>query len=152
MADKDAPKAATPEASRPDRSEPVIPGYWGQNFLLYGDISRLLFRMHRNVSAHMEAHKRLMERLQSVFQHEQAMVLELAKVIEEATAKAARASNEDRPALGNEGMERIFQHASKAMEESGKMLTDIQLEALTLLKHYMEEPQSDAEKSPAKPE
>lgn len=146
MAEKDKP--AAPEDEQSARNEPVIPGYWGPNMLIYGDISRLLFRMHRNVAAHMDAHRRLMERLQAVFQHEQAMVLELAKVIDEATTQAARKSNEGRPALGNESMERIFEHAGKAMQESGKMLTDIQLEALTLLQHYIEE--SGAE--PPKPE
>jgi len=138
MADKDAPKAATPEEWHSERNEPVIPGYWGPNMLLYADISRLLFRMHRNVAAHMDAHRRLMERLQSVFQHEQAMMLELAKVISEATTQATRPSDEKQAGLGREGVERIFDHASKAMEESGKMLTDIQLEALSLLKHYVE--------------
>src|SRR5579864_6070205 len=152
MADKDAPKAATPEEWHSERNEPVIPGYWGPNMLIYGDISRLLFRMHRNVAAHMDAHRRLMERLQSVFQHEQAMVLELAKVIDDATAQATRKSNEERPSVGNEGMERIFEHASKAMEESGKMLTDIQLEALALLKHYIEDAGGGTAKLPPKPE
>ncbi len=137
MAEKDKP--AAPEDEQSARHEPVIPGYWGPNMLIYGDISRLLFRMHRNVAAHMDAHRRLMERLQAVFQHEQAMVLELAKVIDEATTQAARKSNEGRPALGNESMERIFEHAGKAMQESGQMLTDIQLEALALLQHYIEE-------------
>jgi hypothetical protein len=138
MAEKEKP--AAPEEGHFGRNEPVIPGYWGPNMLIYGDISRLLFRMHRNVAAHMDAHRRLMERLQSVFQHEQAMVLELAKVIDEATSQAARKSNEDRPALGSESMERVFEHAARAMQESGKMLTDIQLEALSLLQHYIEEP------------
>lgn len=142
MADDDAPKPEGPS----ERREPVIPGYWGPNMLLYGDVSRLLLRMHRNVAAHMDAHKRLMERLQTVFQHEQAMVLELARAIDEATASAARKSNEERPALGSESFERIFEHAAKAMQESGKMLGDIQLEALALLKHYIEEP--DAAKPP----
>ena len=137
MADEDAPKAPTPDAWRSDRGEPVIPGYWGQNLLIYADISRLLFRMHRNVAAHMDAHRRLMERLQSVFQHEQAMMLELAKVINEVTTQTAKPSTEQ-VSLGKD-VERIFEHASKAMEESGKMLTDIQLEALSLLKHYIED-------------
>jgi hypothetical protein len=152
MAEKDAPKAATPDAWHSERNEPVIPGYWGPNMLIYGDISRLLFRMHRNVAAHMDAHRRLMERLQSVFQHEQAMVLELAKVIDDATAQATRKSNEERPSVGNAGMERIFEHASKAMEESGKMLTDMQLEALALLKHYIEDAGAGAAKPPSKTE
>jgi len=152
MAEKDAPKAATPEAGRSERSEPVIPGYWGPNLLIYADVSRLLFRMHRNVAAHMDAHRRLMERLQAVFQHEQAMVLELAKVIDDATNQASRKSNEGRSSVGSEGVERIFAHASKAMEESGKMLTDIQLEALALLKHYMEDPGPATAQPPSKTE
>jgi len=146
MAEKDAPKAATPEEWHSERNEPVIPGYWGPNMLLYADISRLLFRMHRNVAVHMDAHRRLMERLQSVFHHEQAMMLELAKVIGEATAQATKPSDEKQAALGKEGVERIFDHASKAMEESGKMLTDIQLEALSLLKHYIESAKENAPK------
>jgi hypothetical protein len=147
MAEKDKP--AAPEEWHSERNEPVIPGYWGPNMLIYGDISRLLFRMHRNVAAHMEAHKRLMERLQSVFQHEQALVLELARVIDEATGQAVRQSNEPRPALGTESMDRIFEHASKAMQESGKMLTDIQLEALALLQRYMEDEGAAPEKPAA---
>lgn len=147
MAEKDKP--AAPEEWHSERNEPVIPGYWGPNMLIYGDISRLLFRMHRNVAAHMEAHKRLMERLQSVFQHEQALVLELARVIDEATGQAARQSNAPRPALGAESMDRIFEHAGKAMQESGKMLTDIQLEALALLQHYMEETGGEQEEPAA---
>lgn len=143
MAEKDKP---VPPAEEPSgRAEPVIPGYWGSHLLVYGDISRLLLRMHRNVAAHMDAHRRLMERLQSVFQHEQAMMLELARVIDETTAQAARSSNEGRPALSKESMDRIFEHAGKAMQESGKMLTDIQLEALALLQHYIE----DARAAPA---
>lgn len=148
MADQDVPKAAPPDDWHAERKEPVIPGYWGPNMLLYGDISRLLFRMHRNVAAHMDAHKRLMDRLQSVFQHEQAMVLELARVIDEATAQAVRKSNEERPALTNEGFDRIFDHAGKALQESGKMLADIQLEALALLKHYIEESGTGGAKPP----
>jgi hypothetical protein len=38
-----------------------------------------------------------------------------------------------------DNLDRIFEHAGKAMQESGKMLTDIQLEALALLQHYIEE-------------
>lgn len=152
MAEKDAPTALAPEKTHTARSEPVIPGHWGPSMLLYNDISRLLLRMHRNVGVHMEAHKRLMERLQSVFVHEQALVLELAKVIEEATAQASRQSNADRAAIGNESVERVFAHAGKAMEESGKMLVDIQLEALALLKHYIDEAGGDVTKSPPKTE
>lgn len=141
MAEKD--KEAAPHEGQTGRAEPVIPGYWGSNLLIYGDISRLLLRVHRNVAAHMDAHKRLMERLQSVLQHEQAMVLELARVIDEAAAQATRSSNEERPALGKDNMDRIFEHAGKAMQESGKMLTDIQLEALALLQHYIEDARTE---------
>ena len=96
--------------------------------------------MHRNVAAHMDAHKRLMERLQAVFQHEQAMVLELAKVIDETTSQAVRQSNEDRPKLGSESMEQHLRARGQGdAGRSGKMLTDIQLEALALLKHYVDE-------------
>ncbi len=149
MANKDAPKPAVPGAWHSERNEPVIPGYWGPNMLIYSDISRLLFRMHRNVTAHMDAHRRLMERLQSMFQHEQAMVLELAKVIEEATAKATRSSNAERPAVGSESLDRVFAHAGKAMEESGRMLTEIQLESLSLLKQYVEDAGAGVAKGPA---
>jgi hypothetical protein len=139
MAGKDEPTRPTPDEWHSERHEPVIPGYWGPNMLIYGDISRLLFRMHHNVALHMDAHKRLMERLQSVFAHEQALVLELAKAIDEATAQASRQSNAVKPLPASESLDRIFEHASKAMQESGKMLTDIQLEALSLLQHYIEE-------------
>ena len=151
MAEKDTPQATPPGAGHAESHEPVIPGYWGPNLLVYGDISRLLLRVHRNVAAHMDAHKRLMERLQSVFQHEQAMVLELAKIIDETTLQAVRQTNEDRPTLSSEGMERIFEHASQAMQESA-MLTDIQLEALELLKHYVDEAAESIPRSPPKTE
>jgi len=152
MAEKDPPKTPTRDDPQAERSEPVIPGYWGpNNLLVYGDISRLLFRMHRNVAVHADAHRRLMERLQSVFAHEQALVLELARVIDEVTGQAAR-PGEGRPALGAESMERVFEHASKAMEESGKMLTDIQLESLALLKHYIEDMGGTSEKPSDKTE
>jgi len=141
MAEKD--KQAASSEGLTGRVEPLMPGYWGSHMLIYGDISRLLLRVHRNVAAHMEAHKRLMERLQSVLRHEQDMVLELARVIDEAAAQATRSSNEDRPALGTETMDRIFEHAGKAMQESGKMLTDIQLEALALLQHYIEDARAE---------
>lgn len=127
-----------------EQNEPVIPGYWGANTLLYSDISRLLFRIHRNVAAHMDAHKRLMERMQSVFAHEQAMMMELAKAVEEVTSRATSASNSERPAPSDESLDRIFEHAGKAMQESGRMLTDIQLEALSLLQHYIEETKAGA--------
>jgi hypothetical protein len=152
MAEKDPPKAAAPGARPAEDHEPVIPGYWGPNLLVYGDMSRLLLRVHRNVAAHMDAHKRLMERLQAVFQHEQAMVLELAKIIDDTTLQVVRQSNEDRPKLGTESMERIFEHAGRAMQESGKMLTDIQLEALALLKHYVDEAGESTATSPPKTE
>jgi len=139
MADDKAPK---PEGLAEQR-ELAIPGYWGSNLLLYNDISRLMLRMHRNVAAHMDAHKRLMERLQTVFQAEQTMVLELARMIDEATAQAARKSNEERPAFGAESFDRVFAQAAKVMEASGKMLGDIQLEALTLLKHYIDQPSTE---------
>ncbi|MGH7035984.1 MAG: hypothetical protein ACREFL_19835 [Stellaceae bacterium] len=143
MAERDKPEPPVEEPS--GRAEPMIPGYWGSHLLVYGDIARQLLRVHRNVAAHMDAHRRLMERLQSVFQHEQAMMLEFARAIDEAATQATRSSNEGRPALGKESMDRMFEHAGKAMQESGKMLTDIQLEALALLQHYIE----DARAAPA---
>jgi len=139
MAGIDEPTKPVPGEWHSERTEPVIPGYWGPNLLVFSDISKLLLRVHHNVSAHMDAHKRLMGRLQSVFAHEQALVLELARVIDEATAQSSRKPGADQPATTTESMERIFEHASKAMEESGRMITDIQLEALSLLKNYMEE-------------
>jgi hypothetical protein len=117
-----------------------MPPNCGPNLFVYADISRMLFRMHRNVTMHMEAHKRLAERMQAVFTHEQAMVLELARVIDESLAAAARGSNAEKPALSRESMDRIFQHASKAIAETGRMLTDIQLESLSLLQHYIDQP------------
>ncbi len=147
MAEKKVPSAAKPDEPGSAHHESVIPGYWGADMLSYGDISRLLFRMHRNVDAHMEAHKRLLERLQSVFEHENAMVMELAKIIDESIAQASRKSNEERPPVGKEGLDRVFEHAGKAMQETGKMLTDIQLEALEILKRYTESGWEGAEKS-----
>ena len=132
--------AATTAAAPPaDRAETVIGAPWTPNMLVYGDISRMLFRMHRNVAAHMDAHKRLAGRMQAVFAHEQAMVLELARLIDESMAVAARGSNEDKPPLANESIDRIFEHASKAMNETGRMLSEIQLESLALLRHYVEQ-------------
>ncbi len=139
MAGKDEPTKPILGEWHAERNEPVVPAYWGPNMLVYGDISRLLFRLHRNVAVHMDAHKRLMERLQSVFAHEQALMLELARAVEAATVQATRPSGEEGPALTDESLERIFEHAGKAMQESGKMLTDIQLEALSLLQHYIED-------------
>ena len=75
--------------------------------------------------------------MQSVFAHEQAMVLELARLIDQSLAVAPRNSNEDKPPLGGESIERIFDHARNAMQETGRMLTDIQLELLALLEHYI---------------
>ena len=139
MAGKDEPTKPILNDWHAERNEPVVPAYWGPNMLVYGDISRLLFRLHRNVAVHMDAHKRLMERLQSVFAHEQALMLELARAIEAATGQAKRPASEEAPALSDQNLDRIFEHAGKAMQESGKMLTDIQLEALSLLQHYIED-------------
>jgi hypothetical protein len=151
MAEKDAPKPAgsKPEERRAERPEdnPVIPGYWGPNMLIYGDISRMLLRMHRNVAVHMDAHKRLMERLQAVFAHEQALVLELAKIVDDTMTQASGKPGDDRSAPGKENMQRVFDHAANAMQESGKMLTDIQLESLALLQHYVEDAGKDVAKS-----
>lgn len=147
MPGKDEPTKPTPDEWHSERNEPVIPGYWGPNMLIYGDISRLLFRMHHNVAIHMDAHKRLMERLQSVFAHEQALVLELAKAIDETTSRSVGPSAGKGSSLAGTNLDRIFEHASKALQESGKMLTDIQLEALSLLQHYIEETSG----SPPKP-
>lgn len=149
MADKQPnPPASEKAGPATDRPESVIPPNWGPNMLTYGDISRMLFRMHRNVAAHMDAHKRLAERMQSVFSHEQAMVLELAKLIDESMALAQRKSNQDKPAVAGESIEKIFDHASNAMKETGRMLTEIQLEALALLEHYIKD---SAEGGGAKP-
>lgn len=140
MADKNALSStnATPAANS-DRPDSVIPPNWGPHMLVYGDISRLLFRMHRNVAAHMEAHQRLAERMQAVFSHEQAMVLELARLVDESMALAQRKSNSDKPVPGGDSIDKIFDHASNAMKESGRMLTEIQLEALALLEHYIKD-------------
>jgi len=105
--------------------------------LVYADISRMLFRMHRNVSAHMDAHKRLTERKQAVFSHEQAMVLELARLIDQSMSLTQRKSDEDNPPVGGDSIERIFDHARDAMQETGRMMTEIQLESLALLQHYV---------------
>ncbi|HEY3919821.1 MAG TPA: hypothetical protein VGL83_18670 [Stellaceae bacterium] len=148
MAEKE-PNAPAPAGTSPQRTEPVVPPNWGPNMLVYGDVSRMLFRMHRNVAAHMDAHKRLAERMQAVFAHEQAMVIELARLIDENLAGAARKSNEEKPPLGGESIERIFDHATKAMTETGRMLTDIQLESLALLQHYIEESTDGGAKPPS---
>jgi hypothetical protein len=140
-----APESGEPHSNEPKSSEAAsakaapIPPNWAPNMMLYSDISRMLFRMHRNVSAHMDAQKRLTERMQSVFSHEQAMVLELARLIDESLTVATRKSNESKPAPGPDSLERIFDHASKAMQETGRMMTEIQLESLALLQHYVEE-------------
>jgi hypothetical protein len=141
--------ASMPAAAAGDRPETVTPPNWAPNMLVYGDISRMLFRMHRNVAAHMDAHKRLAERMQAVFAHEQAMVLELARLIDESMTVAARKSNEEKPPLGGDSIERIFDHASNAMKETGRMLTDIQLESLALLQRYIEQPSDAGASSPA---
>ena len=109
------------------------------NMLIYADISRMLFRMHRNVSAHMDAHKRLAERMQSVFAHEQAMVLELARLIDQSMALAQPKPTGEQLPQGGESIERIFDHARNAMQETGRMLTQIQLESLALLEHYIKD-------------
>lgn len=134
------PRRAAPKSPiTVDRPDTVIPPNWGPNMLIYGDVSRMLFRMHRNVAAHMDAHKRLAERMQSVFSHEQALVLELARLVDESMSVAQRSSNTDKPPLAADSIERIFDHASSAMKETGRMLTEIQLESLSLLQHYIEE-------------
>ena len=152
MADKQsnapASTTTTPAAVRP---ELIISPNMGSAMLMYGDVSRMLFRMHRNVAAHMDANKRLAERMQAVFSHEQAMVLELARLIDESMALAHRRSGEDKPAPGGDSLEKIFDHASNAMKETGRMLTEIQLEALALLEHYIKESNDGGTKSP-KPE
>jgi hypothetical protein len=138
-------KRATPGAENPaapsspasERPPSVIPPNWAPDMLAYADVSRILFRMHRNVAAHMDAHKRLAERMQSVFAHEQAMVLELARLIDQSMAMAPRKPNEDKPPLGGDSIERIFDHARNAMQETGRMMTEIQLESLALLEHYI---------------
>lgn len=143
MAEKE-PKAAAPSVAKPatdpespasERPQTVIPPNWAPDMLAYADVSRMLFRMHRNVAAHMDAHKRLAERMQSVFAHEQAMVLELARLIDQSMAVAPPKSNEQ----GGESIERIFDHARNAMQETGRMLTQIQLESLALLEHYIKD-------------
>jgi hypothetical protein len=144
MAEKER-KFATPDTEKPaqpalpasERPPSVIPPNWAPDMLAYADVSRMLFRMHRNVAAHMDAHKRLAERMQSVFAHEQAMVLELARLIDQNMAVAPRKSSEDKPPPGGESIERIFDHARNAMQETGRMMTEIQLESLALLEHYI---------------
>ena len=140
MAEKER-KAATPGAAKPAAdselppSQTVVPPNWAPDLLAYADVSRMLFRMHRNVAAHMDAHKRLAERMQSVFAHEQAMVLELARLIDQSMSVAPPKSNE----RDGESIERIFDHARNAMQETGRMLTQIQLESLALLEHYIKD-------------
>lgn len=147
MAEKEGKAAApgagkaTAEAASPlnDRPQTVVPPNWAPDLLTYADVSRMLFRMHRNVAAHMDAHKRLAERMQSVFAHEQAMVLELARLIDQSMAVVPRKSNEEKSPPGGESIERIFDHARNAMQETGRMLTEIQLESLSLLEHYIKD-------------
>jgi hypothetical protein len=145
MAERE-PKAGTsgeenpslpPDPSSSNRPDPVIAPDWATNMLVYADVSRMLFRMHRNVSAHMDANKRLAERMQSVFSHEQAMVLELARLIDQCMSLAQRQSNGDKAPLGSDSIESIFDHARNAMQETGRMMTEIQLESLALLQHYV---------------
>lgn len=131
-----APSSTATRAEKPAES-PVLPDYRSPNLLYYADISRLLMRMHRNVEAHMEAHKRLTERLQAVFAHEQEMALELARMIDSSFGQALLRNDAERPALGPESVQRIFEHATRAVEESGRVLTEIQLEALALLRQYV---------------
>jgi hypothetical protein len=150
--EKGAAENAAPAAKAATTPEPVVPPNWGANMLLYGDVSRMLFRMHRNVAAHMDAHKRLVERMQSVFTHEQALVLELAKLIDENMALAQRKSNEDKTPPAGDSIDKIFDHAGNAMKETGRMLTEIQLEALALIEHYVKESTESGAKPLAKPE
>lgn len=154
MADKEPtlPASAnmTPEAKSSATPDSVVPPNWGPNTLIYSDVSRMLFRMHRNVAAHMDANKRLAERMQAVFSHEQAMVLELARLIDESLALTQRKASEDKPA--GDSIEKIFDHASNAMKETGRMLTEIQLEALSLLEHYIKDAVEGGAKSLPKPE
>ncbi len=153
MPEKDKSKpSAVPELPRSDRPASVMPPDWGAGMMMYGDVARMLFRMHRNVAAHMDAQKRLVERMQAVFAHQQTMVMELAKLVDESMTLAVRSSNEAKPPLGPESLERIFDHASNAMQETGRMMTDIQLEALGLLCHYIDDAGkgADAEPTPNK--
>jgi len=155
--DSEASRSGDPSSTASSRAaggrpESVLPPSWAPNMLIYGDISRMLFRMHRNVGAHMDAHKRLAERMQAVFAHEQAVVLELAKLIDESMTVATRKSNEEKPPLGSDSIERIFEHAGNAMKETGRMLTEIQLESLALLQHYVAESTDGAAKPALKSE
>ena len=154
MADKEpnqsVPAKMTPEAKSSATPDSVVPSNWGPTTLIYGDVSRMLFRMHRNVAAHMDANKRLAERMQAVFSHEQAMVLELARLIDESMALAQRKASADKSA--GDSIEKIFDHASNAMKETGRMLTEIQLEALSLLEHYIKDSVEGGAKSLPKPE
>ena len=147
MAEKER-KAARSDAEKPAASPPsppsarpqtVLPPNWAPDMLAYADVSRMLFRMHRNVAAHMDAHKRLAERMQSVLAHEQAMVLELARLIDQSMGVAQGKVSEEKPPRSGESMERIFDHARNAMQETGRMLTEIQLESLALLEHYIKD-------------
>ena len=135
-AEKPAAGPASPPSARP---QTVLPPNWAPDMLAYADVSRMLFRMHRNVAAHMDAHKRLAERMQSVLAHEQAMVLELARLIDQSMGVAQGKASEEKPPRGGERMERIFDHARNAMQETGRMLTEIQLESLALLEHYIKD-------------
>jgi hypothetical protein len=150
MPEKDKRKQSVEtELPRSDRPDSVMPPDWASSMMMYGDVSRMLFRMHRNVAAHIDAQKRLVERMQSVFAHEQSMVMELAKLVDESMSLAARQSNEQKAPLGKESLERIFNHASNAMQETGRMMTDIQLEALDLLRHYIDDAGKAGDAAPA---
>lgn len=147
MAEKE-PKAARPDAEKPAagpaspsgaRRPTALPPNLAPDMLAYADVSRMLFRMHRNVAAHMDAHKRLAERMQSVFAHEQAMVLELARMIDQSMGVGSGKPSEEKPPAGGDSMDRIFDHARNAMQETGRMLTEIQLESLALLEHYIKD-------------
>jgi hypothetical protein len=139
-AQPDAEKPAAGPASPPSaRPQTVLPPNWAPDMLAYADVSRMLFRMHRNVAAHMDANKRLAERMQSVFAHEQAMVLELARLIDESMGVSQGKASERRPPHGGDSVERIFDHARNAMQETGRMLTEIQMESLALLEHYIKD-------------
>jgi hypothetical protein len=138
--EKPSTAAASPASERPQTVAATNwPPNWPPDMLAYADVSRMLFRMHRNVAVHMDANKRLAERMQSVFAHEQAMVLELARLIDQSMAVAQRNSNEEKPPLGGDSVERIFDHARNAMQETGRMMTQIQLESLALLEHYIKD-------------
>ena len=63
--------------------------------------------------------------MQAVFSHEQALVLELAKLVDESMTAAQRTSNTDKPPLAADSIEQIFDHAANALKETGRMMTEI---------------------------